>query len=151
MFTQVLQQHKERKAASLADIGSVTERMSFRRCSLASHFCRKNLPLDSRCHLTSTACNARIQSQPTHADLKEREAQAAIESHASFVLDRLNSGAATVYANQQRIEAEAAQVCTQNVGRGGQNGGSKMKRNQQKSVPSHPIHIINQEQLFIEP
>jgi hypothetical protein len=49
---------------------------------------------------------------PTHraADLKEREAQAAIESHASFVLDRLNSGAATVYANQQRIEAEAAQV-----------------------------------------
>ena len=46
----------------------------------------------------------------TRADLKEREAQAAIESHASFVLDRLNSGAATVYANQQRIEAEAAQV-----------------------------------------
>jgi hypothetical protein len=105
MFTQVLQQHKERKAASLAEIGSVAERMS-----AVLWLVLVLRPADGL-HFTALIQSPAKTCPCVHnIDLKEREAQAAIESHASFVLDRLNSGAATVYANQQRIEAEAAQV-----------------------------------------
>jgi hypothetical protein len=104
MFSQVLQQHRERKAALLAEIGTL-------------HHTHLHLSIDFfDLKLKQLKCQFwYVHISNFVSDVKEREAQAAMEAHASFALDRLNAGMATVYHNQQRIETEAGKLQQQSA------------------------------------